>query len=253
MEDIEKTMVESGKKGQKELSLPTAVLISGVLIAGSILLGFSWLKASGSVLPTQDKVTTTTPDTVTDGSTVKPPSIAMDGGRTMGSNSARVSVILYEDFQCPFCGKFVKEVETPLRNNYVNEGKIKFIYRDYAFLGEESTHAAEAARCAEDQQKFWEYHDYLFNHQSGENQGAFSDPNLKSFAKILGLNETTFNQCLDSGKYTKAVADSASEGTTAGVNGTPKGFILRDNKVVATIDGAEPLSMVTPKIEKALK
>ncbi len=140
-----------------------------------------------------------------------------------------------------------------IENTYVKEGKVRFVYRDYAFLGEESTKSAEAARCAGDQEKFWDYHDYLFTHQNGENHGAFSNPNLKSFAKTLGLDESKFNQCLDSQKYAKAVADEAAAGTKAGVSGTPKGFILVNGKVVSTIDGAEQLATVTAKLDSALK
>ena len=138
-------------------------------------------------------------------------------------------------------------------NNYVKNEDVLFVYRDWAFLGPESVRSAEAARCAGDQDKFWQYHDYLYAHQNGENEGTFSDPNLKSFAKNLGLNSTTFDQCLDGNKYAQAVADSKDEGTKAGVQGTPKGFILRDGKIVSTIDGAESLSTVKQKIDTALK
>jgi protein-disulfide isomerase len=105
----------------------------------------------------------------------------------LGNTEAKVAIVLYTDFQCPFCGKFFKEVEETLLNNYAEQGKIKFVHRDFAFLGLESLKAAEAARCAGDQNKFWEYHDYLYTHQNGENQGNFSDPNLKSFAGSLKL------------------------------------------------------------------
>jgi protein-disulfide isomerase len=69
----------------------------------------------------------------------------------------------------------------------VKNGQVQYIYRDFAFLGTESEKASEAARCAADQGKFWQYHDYLFTHQNGENQGNFSSLNLKLFAKELGL------------------------------------------------------------------
>jgi protein-disulfide isomerase len=105
----------------------------------------------------------------------------------LGSSKAPVTVIEYSDFQCPFCGKFFRETEQTLIDSYIKEGKIRFAHRDFAFLGDESTAAAEAARCAGDQDKFWEYHDYLYNHQNGENQGNFSNINLKSFAASLGL------------------------------------------------------------------
>lgn len=104
-----------------------------------------------------------------------------------GGSGAKVVVVMYEDFQCPFCEKFFKETEKTLIDNYIKSGKINFVYRDFAFLGPESLRAAEAARCAGEQGKFWEYHDYLYNHQNGENQGNFGDLYLKSFASELKL------------------------------------------------------------------
>lgn len=104
-----------------------------------------------------------------------------------GNANAPVSVIIYVDFQCPYCGKFFKETQQKALDNYAKDGKIRLISRDFAFLGDESLKAAEAARCAGDQGKFWEYHDYLFTHQNGENKGNFSNLNLKTFAKELKL------------------------------------------------------------------
>jgi protein-disulfide isomerase len=106
---------------------------------------------------------------------------------TLGDSNAKVTIILYEDFQCPFCGKFFSESEKNIRDTYVKNGDVRLVYRDFAFIGPESDRAAEGARCAAEQNKFWEYHDYLFSHQMGENQGAFSDTNLKSFAGSLKL------------------------------------------------------------------
>ena len=104
-----------------------------------------------------------------------------------GNQNAPVTIVLYVDFQCPFCGKFFKETEQTALANYIKDGKVKLVSRDFAFLGDESIKAAEAARCAADQGKFWEYHDYLFSHQNGENKGNFSSLNLKTFAKELKL------------------------------------------------------------------
>ncbi len=104
-----------------------------------------------------------------------------------GGSGATVTVLEYGDFQCPFCGRFFKETEKTIIDGYLKDGKINFVYRDFAFLGPESIRSAEAARCAGEQNKFWEYHDYLFNHQNGENQGNFSDIYLKSFAGELKL------------------------------------------------------------------
>ena len=104
-----------------------------------------------------------------------------------GNPNAKVAIVLYTDFQCPFCGKFFKDTEETAINSYLEQEKVMFVHRDFAFLGIESQKAAEATRCAADQGKFWEYYNYLYNHQNGENQGAFANVNLKSFAKELGL------------------------------------------------------------------
>ena len=106
---------------------------------------------------------------------------------TLGNANAKVVMIEYADYQCPFCGRFFTNTVEPVIEKYVKTGKILYVYRDFAFLGQESTKAAEATECAKDQGKYWEYHNYLFTHQNGENQGNFSNDKLKSFATELGL------------------------------------------------------------------
>jgi protein-disulfide isomerase len=225
--------------------LPAAIILAGLLVAGAILLkGQTPPPSEAKTAPTANQPAAQAPDLST--LNFKPET------NTIGDKSAKIEVIAFEDFQCPFCGRFFVDAE-PIIKNYVTAGKIRFTYKDFAFLGPESKKAAEAARCAEDQGKFWEYHDYLFNHQNGENQGNFADPKLKSFAKTLNLDQTAFSKCLDTGKYTQVVADSATEGRDAGVQGTPKAFILKDGKVMDTIDGAESGDTVTQKIEAVLK
>ncbi len=243
---INTSVKNSSTNGPKTIA--GAIIIVGILIAGAIL-----LRGKAPVAPTP----------VAGGNV--PASVQLDPvtaqDHTLGS-PAKVTLVEYADYQCPFCGKSFKETEQPIVDNYVNTGKVQLVYRDYAFLGPESTTSAEASWCAGDQGKFWQYHDYLFNYiwdnyyaknKSGENVGAFSDANLKSFAQKLGLDTTTFNSCLDSGKYAKTVADYATAATKAGVTGTPKGFILKNGKIVSTIDGAEPLATVTAKLDAALK
>lgn len=219
----------------------SAIIIAGVLIAGAILL-------KGSHAPTGQNIPTPMGGTV-----AMAPAPVSASDRIFGNPAAKVTLVVYEDFQCPFCGKFHLETEMKIRDAYVQDGSVAFVYRDFAFLGPESDKAAEAARCAGDQGKFWEYHDYLFEHQNGENEGNFADSYLKSFAQNIGLDRIAFDSCLDSGKHAQAVMDQKTEGEEAGVTGTPKGFILRDGKVVATIDGAEPYGTVKAKIDSALK
>lgn len=165
----------------------------------------------------------------------------------LGKENAKVTVIEFADFQCPFCEKWFTESGKNLIKDYVDTGKVKFYYRHFAFLGEESNWAAEASYCANDQGKFWDFHDYLFNHQQGENQGAFTKDKLKGFAATLGLNTSTFNSCLDGGKYTKAVTDDTAAGQKAGVSGTPTTFVNGQAMV-----GAQPYTALKTLIDQEL-
>ena len=126
----------------------------------------------------------------------------------------------------------------------MNSGKVRFGYIHFAFLGQESQWAAEASECAADQDKFWEYHDLLFERQSGENQGAFSKDNLKKFATELGLDQTKFADCLDSGKYTSTVTGQTSFSQQLGVSSTPS-FIVNDQPLI----GAQPFETFQKLIE----
>ncbi|MCM2339072.1 MAG: DsbA family protein [Burkholderiales bacterium] len=250
-----KIMEPEIKKETSKLSMPMAIVIAGVLIAGAIYFSSLSPKNNNSdnkAIP----IASLQPITKED--------------KTLGDSKAKVALILYEDYQCPFCGavngtneeviNYLKQKDptwTPFMpeiiNNYVKNGKVLFVYRDFPFLGEESNQASEAALCAGDQNKFWEFHDYLYSNQKGENKGNFSDTNLKSFAKTLGLETAAFDQCLDSNKYNETVSLSRDEANKSGVSGTPKGYILKNGKVVSTIEGAESLTTVKQKIEDALK
>lgn len=194
-----------------------AILIVGILIAGAILLKDS-----------KPREATTTKDTNLTQINLAPVNTE---DRTLGNPNAKIKLVMYEDFQCPFCGRFFNDTEQQLKTSYIQNGDLELIYRDFAFLGPESVRAAEAAWCANDQGKFWEYHEYLFTHQNGENQGNFADKNLKTFAKTVGLNSTDFNKCLDSGKYLDKVNTSKTEATMAQVSGTPKGFLVTEKEI----------------------
>ena len=124
---------------------------------------------------------------------------------------------------------------------------MRFGFFNFSFLGDESQWAAEAAECAGNQNAFWEYHDYLFSHQNGENQGAFSQDNLKQFAADIGLDTQAFNQCLDSGKYTQLVQDQTNIARQLGVQSTPT-FAINGQTLV----GAQPFSSFQQIIDALL-
>lgn len=188
-----------------------------------------------------------------------------DTDPVLGPKNAKVTVVEFADFQCPFCGAFSGLDEKMVQNmkgrdatwepavpnikkDYVNSGKVRIVWKDYPFLGQESIWSAAAARCAQDQGKFWEFHDYLFSHQSGENQGAFSKENLKKFAGEVGLKTADFNTCLDSGKYEKAMQDALTYGQGVGVSGTPATFVNGQ-----LVSGAASYATFKAMIDAALK
>jgi protein-disulfide isomerase len=123
---------------------------------------------------------------------------------------------------------------------------VRFGYFEMAFLGPESQTAAEAAECASDQGKFWEYHDMLFDNQLGENRGTFNTDKLKQFASQLNLSRTGFDACLDGGKYTAQVKNDTQVAANAGINSTPA-FLLNGQK----LSGAQPFEYYQKLIDAA--
>lgn len=152
-----------------------------------------------------------------------PPGVVQNG-QVRGQPNAPVTIDEWADFQCPACGLFVRNTESQLLTTYIAQGKVKLVFHDFAFLGQESNWAAEAAQCAGEQSKFWEFHDKLYASQRGENQGAFSKDNLKKFASDLGLGPQ-FGSCLDSGRYAQAIRDEQKTGQGLGVKSTPTLFV----------------------------
>jgi len=167
--------------------------------------------------------------------TTVPPGITQSG-HTRGQASAPVTIEEWADFQCPACGQFARVTEPQLLGSYVAKGQVAIVFHHMAFLGQESNWAAEAAECAGEQGKFFEYHDKLYASQSGENRGAFSKDNLKRFGTEIGLSPA-FAACVDSGRYAQAVRDDTKVGEGRGVTATPTLFINgRKVEGAATID-----------------
>jgi len=167
----------------------------------------------------------------------------------LGNANAKVTVVEYADYQCPFCEKFYTQIFPEIKSKYIDTGKIKFVYQDFAFLGADSNTLAEGSHCAADQGKFWQYHDYIFSHQGQENTGWATADKVKLLASAMGgLNAGQFNSCLDSGKYKQEVLDETAAGRGYGVSGTPTLFVNKSSVV-----GAQPVATFTGAIDAALK
>jgi protein-disulfide isomerase len=161
---------------------------------------------------------------------------------TKGDQNARIALIEFSDYQCPFCGRYTKEVLPQLEDEYVKTGKVKYVFQDLPLdFHKNAFKAAEAAHCAGEQGKFWEMHDLLF-----QNQTALAPEQLATHAKSLGLSEAAFQQCLDSGKFAAQIRQDIAEAGTVGITGTPTFFIGLVQpgdgrvKVVKKLVGAKP-------------
>ena len=155
-----------------------------------------------------------------------------DDDPVKGSDSAKVTIVEFSDFQCPFCGSFFTATYPSLKSEYIDSGKAKIVYRDLPLdtacnsgMGQQlhpmACKAALAAECAADQGKFWEMHDKLF-----ENQQSLSVENMKKWAADFGLNTSTFNACLDSSTHLAEVQNDIAAGNDAGISGTPSFVII---------------------------
>lgn len=162
-----------------------------------------------------------------------------DDDPVMGSDSATVTLIEFTDYECPFCGRHYSETLVQIKQNYVDTGKVKYVVRDYPLSFHPAAQkAAEATECADEQGKFWEMHDKLF-----ETQGSWGSDHVatfKQYASDLGLNTSAFDTCLDTGAMAQEVAADLADGSASGVNGTPGFWIVSDDGQSQSISGAYP-------------
>lgn len=179
---------------------------------------------------------------------------SIDNDPILGDKNAPVTLIEFSDYQCPFCGRFYRETLPKIKKDYIEKGKVRYVFRDFPILSlhPQAQKGAEAAQCAGDQNQYWEMHDLLF-----ENQRAMSIEDLKGYAKKLGLNMQSFKKCLDEEKYANEVRKDMQEGQTAGVQGTPSfvlGITTKDGMIKGVfIRGAQPYQAFKMAIESLLE
>ena len=181
--------------------------------------------------------------------------ISIEGSPVLGDANASIAIVEFADYQCPFCGRHSSQTLPQVMDEYVKSGKVQYIYKDFPL---ESLHplamkAAEAARCAGEENKYWEMHDRLY-----KNQQALDVNELQGHATVLGLDAPKFQQCLDSGKYTAQIRENMQEGQKYGVRGTPAFFLGKIDpkeskvKAVTMLSGAQPYTAFQQALDKLL-
>jgi protein-disulfide isomerase len=187
---------------------------------------------------------------------IGPIRISVDDDPMKGNPNASITIIEFSDFQCPFCAKFHETTLPLLEKNYISTGKVNFVYRDFPIVSihPNAVPAALASECADDQGKFWEIHDMIFeNQRTWQGMKPSESTNLfKEYAVEIGLNLDEFNSCVDSGKYLKEIQNDLDDGRVYGVTGTP-GFFVGNSEIGYTkLIGAQPFSSFKQVIDGQL-
>ena len=159
---------------------------------------------------------------------------------TIGFTNAQVSIVEFGDYQCTFCYKFHQNTLNDIKTEYIDTGKANYVYRDFPLNGASSILAAEATYCANEQGKYWEYHNILYNNWAGENTGWINTDSLEGFGAEINLNISEFNRCLNTHKYYQMIIDNENYAKQIGINATPT-FLIFDNDKLIRIIGAQQL------------
>lgn len=217
------------------------LLTIGVIVIGALLI------ATALIYPNIKSK----PEVITPEQVVRPKT----DGLTVGDASAPAKIEVFEDYQCPACQRFTQDIEPLVFSELVETGKAYYVFYNYPFLDantatKESRDAANASLCANEQGKFWEYHDTLFANWNGENQGNLSSSRLIAFASPIGLNVDDFTACMNENRYADEVQASFDLGTSMGVSGTPTVFVNGQEITPGYIPSLQDITAAVEAVQK---
>tara|TARA_B100000315_G_scaffold251824_1_gene287331 strand:- start:612 stop:1310 length:699 start_codon:yes stop_codon:yes gene_type:complete len=165
-----------------------------------------------------------------------------NGSPVLGSENAPITIIEFGDYQCEACYYWFHNTRADIIDNYIETGKVKLVFLDLPFLGRDSIVAAQASYCAEDQGKYWDYHNTLYNFQEEIDNGWASKDRLAAFAFNLEMNLDEFSDCMDMAKHSKRVKANYDEAIKHGVLQTPTFIVITPDGATTEIAGAQPYS-----------
>ena len=226
------------RSGNRSLKLVVPIIIAAALISSVAAAAFS--RGTNPTNPSQQTLALST--------------LLASGSASKGSTSAPVTLVEFGDFQCEFCDRYALQTEPQVDQQYVQTGKVAVVFKHFAWYGPDSISAAQAALCANEQGKFWQFHDILYRNQKAINSGWANVSNLKKFAlQVQGLDTAKFDTCLDSGKYSSQVQTDTILAKTVGFQGTP-GFVIEksDGSQQVQLPGAYPITDFQQAIDSRL-
>jgi protein-disulfide isomerase len=217
-----------------------AIIAAGIIVAG----GISAFAFAGTPRQNQSQ----------DDIFNKMLSPTIPAANALGSADAKVTIIEFGDYLCTYCHRFHEDTKDQLIANYVDTGKVRFLFKDFPIndnLGGGSSLGAQASYCAADQGRFWEFHDGMYNNWGGEKAGWVTKDSMLTFAKNAGVQDIDqFKSCLDSGKYSSTVRANYDLARNLGLSATPSFIIVPEKGQPHLIQGAYPYSAFQQVIDQ---
>lgn len=228
-------------------------LLIGLVLGAALSGGVGGVSVGGSPTVANQPPAAPTPPPVPDAPS-RPPAPVTERDHVRGNPKAKVTVIEYSDFECPFCKR---HAPTMAQLSTLYKDDVNLVFRHFPLsFHQNAMKEAEASECVAElagNDAFWKFHDAIFERSAVGGTG-FALDKLPALAREVGANEVKFKQCLDSGKYTKYVQDQMQEGIDAGVQGTPGNFIVdNETKESKNISGAVPVTTFQSAIDAILK
>ena len=171
-----------------------------------------------------------------------------NGSPLLGDSSAQITILEWGDYQCTFCYRFHQSSLNIILEEYIDSGKINFVFKDFPLNGPDSILGAEATYCAEDQGKYWAFHNELYSNWAGEKTGWINYDSLNQFAKSVNLELDEFTTCLEEHKYNQKVLELEKFGKKIGIDATPSFLIFNDEKIIK-IRGNQPIDVFRQAID----
>jgi protein-disulfide isomerase len=239
------------------LLMPLAIVLASIILAIGMVISANVLKGSVGNSPT---AVAPIVDTAGAGTGTVAAKTTIDDDPILGNkDTAKVAIVEFSDYECPFCKRHFEETHPEIIKNYVDTGKAIIVFRDYplSFHDPLASYQANAAECVQDQlgdKKYYEYHDLLFK-TSKSNGNGMTKEQVVELGKQVGVNEATFKACVESEKFKAEVQKDMADGTAAGISGTP-GFIIGKfdgtNVDGVNISGAMPYATFQKALDEQL-
>lgn len=246
--------------------MPGAMVLSSIILAGGLIIGTNNIAGSlkgGSTTTTNTANTnndTVAQDTTGDTQDVSG-STSLDDDPIQGNrDTAKVALVEFSDYECPFCQRHFQQTYPEIKKNYVDTGKIVLVFRDFplSFHEPAASREANSANCVKKlagDEKYWQMHDYLYTN-TASNGAGIEQSRISDYAVQLGVDKSSFDSCVSNAEFADEIAQDTVDGTSAGVQGTP-GFIIgvlgADGSVTGeVVSGAQPYSVFEQAIENQL-